>query len=127
MGKVVYIRLIWQSFQTLFYPFHLGLFTADQNLKGTSSMYTRQNRNGKRYGYECPEERDYYPYFHPTDWIDIAVLIGNVSHCDYYKRESFNTQPKGKVFQTINLYEFHNKSIFQVGKFQQALWHHKIL
>jgi hypothetical protein len=126
IGKVVYIKLIWQSFQTLFRPIYPGLFTADQNVQGVTSRHTRQNRNGKRYGYECPEERDYYPYFHPTDWIDIAVLIGNVSHCDYYKNESFNTQPKGKVFQTINLHEFHNKSILQVGKFQQVLWHHNL-
>lgn len=74
---------------------HTGLFTADQNLKGGSSIYTRQNANGQRYGYECPEERDYYPYFHPTDWIDIAVL-GKSSDCDYYKKESFNTKPKGE-------------------------------
>lgn len=75
-----------------------GLFTADQKLKtnnglGTSSaIYTRENPNGNRYGYECPEERDYFPYWHPTPWKDIAVLAENASMCSYYKSKSFNTQ-----------------------------------
>jgi hypothetical protein len=64
------------------------LFTADQKLKGGTSQYTRQNPNGNRYGFECPEERDYYPYWGESDWIDIAILTTDTSRCDYYLKNS---------------------------------------
>lgn len=64
------------------------LFTADQKLKGKSAIYTRQNPNGDRYGFECPEERDYYPYWSESDWRDIAVLTTDTSKCDYYRQNS---------------------------------------
>ena len=76
---------------------YLGLFTADQQLKGDTSIFTRQNAAGTRSGYECPEERDYYPYWHPTDWIDIAVFTDNTSLCDNYKENSFNVKAKGSI------------------------------
>ncbi|XP_067684974.1 protein DD3-3-like [Haliotis asinina] len=82
-----------------------GLFTADQKLKTnnglgySSATYTRQNPQGNRYGYECPEERDYFPYWHPTPWKDIAVMAENASMCSYYQTHSFNVQPKSECVE----------------------------
>merc|ERR1719336_3105742 len=59
-----------------------GLFTADQNLKGNSQIYTRQNPNGNRRGLEVPEERDYYPYWGITPWRDIAWLGNDKKFCE---------------------------------------------
>ncbi|KAI3646883.1 hypothetical protein MP228_007104 [Amoeboaphelidium protococcarum] len=71
------------------------LFTADQNLQGQSAIYTRQGSNGERYGYECPEERDYYPYWHPSPWRDVFVCTNTPSMCPYYQSESQNVMSKG--------------------------------
>jgi hypothetical protein len=71
-----------------------GLFTADQNV-GNQARATRQNAGGGRSGYECAEERDYFPYWHPTVWKDIAVMTDNVTRCQYYKDNSFNVRAYG--------------------------------
>jgi len=78
------------------------LFAADERFKKSvkvfgesieSSIYTRQDTNGNRYGFECPEERDYYPYFHPDPWKDIAVLTDDVAECNHrYVEASFSGQ-----------------------------------
>jgi len=75
-----------------------GLFAADQNINTNSAEGTRQNPNGNsgnRHGFECPEERDYYPYWAPTPWKDIAVLSSETGRCDYYRKESQNVKNKG--------------------------------
>jgi len=73
-----------------------GLFTADQDMRNrNAAKNTRQDNNGNRNGFECPEERDYYPYWHPTPWKDIAVLTQHTKRCEYYKKESQNVKPKG--------------------------------
>ncbi|PRP79226.1 hypothetical protein PROFUN_12764 [Planoprotostelium fungivorum] len=71
-----------------------GLWLADRNLNSAkpSARYTRQNNNGGQSGFECPEERDYYPYWHPAPWKDIAVLTDDLDLCSFYKKNSQNVR-----------------------------------
>ena len=55
-----------------------GLFLADQQLQGNSARYTRQNNNGQAHGYECAEERDYYPYWRAAPSAHTAHAVHNV-------------------------------------------------
>jgi len=58
-----------------------NLFTADQNVNRRSAIGTRQNPNGGRRGLECPEERDYYPYWRPSPFLDVAYLVDDGARC----------------------------------------------
>ncbi|CAH3132495.1 unnamed protein product [Porites lobata] len=69
-----------------------GLFTADQQLKGNSPIYTRQNKAGTRRGYEVPEERDYYPYWGPSPWKDIAIMVSDEKTLDLMKKHVNSSQ-----------------------------------
>ena len=84
-----------------------GLFTADQNLGGNRkyAINTRQNPAGKRYGYECAEERDYYPYWHSSPWKDIAVMTNDATRCPYYISESQNVKSRWECVVPKNLTE----------------------
>jgi len=73
-----------------------GLFAADQGNLGTgaTATQTRQNNGGTTYGFECQEERDYYPYWHPTPWKDIVVFTANTARCSYFQQHSQNVEDK---------------------------------
>lgn len=68
------------------------MFTANQNLRGSSVRYTRQNAAGTRRGLEVPEERDYYPYWGPTPWRDIAIMVSNNKTLEQMKRYVNSTE-----------------------------------
>ncbi|RYG68249.1 hypothetical protein EON64_05600 [archaeon] len=85
-----------------------GLYTADQRINRNDRRGTRQNPNGNRHGFECPEERDYYPWWAPSPWIDIAVLTDSTGdnpcyptdstcskRCQYYMQNTMNFNKKG--------------------------------
>jgi hypothetical protein len=73
-----------------------GLFTSNQNLNNNEKdcRFTRQNPDNNRRGYECPEERDYYPYWRPSPWVDVAVLTNDTTRCAYYQAESQNVKDR---------------------------------
>lgn len=86
-------------------PRNQGLFTADQCTgdEGKSSIVTRQNNLGDRYGLECPEERDYYPYWMPTPWKDIAYLTDRTEmFCDANGKFTGASQNNKEVFRCVS-------------------------
>jgi len=85
---------------------NFGLFTADRNLNGRTARFTRQNENGNRRGYECPEERDHYPYWHPSPWVDIAILTDDEARCPFYRSESENIKGRNYCWMPDSWYHF---------------------
>jgi len=73
-----------------------GLFTVNQNLKGNAAKYTRQNPQGTRHAYECPEERDYYPYWRPSPWVDALIITADKARCAAYQAESQNVKARNE-------------------------------
>jgi len=72
-----------------------GLFVGSKDFKQRpSATNTRQNPDAWRYGYECPEEKDYYPYWAPSEWRDFAILTDTPTRCDAFKAESQNVKSR---------------------------------
>eukprot|EP00457_Paulinella_chromatophora_P001546 gb/GEZN01001548.1/.p1 GENE.gb/GEZN01001548.1/~~gb/GEZN01001548.1/.p1 ORF type:complete len:907 (-),score=48.80 gb/GEZN01001548.1/:65-2785(-) len=70
-----------------------GLFTANQRLN-QAAIYTRMNPGGTRFGYECPEERDYYPYWNPSPWRDLVILTDEPERCAAFQEASQNVKDR---------------------------------
>eukprot|EP01097_Dermamoeba_algensis_P004148 TRINITY_DN2754_c0_g1_i1.p1 TRINITY_DN2754_c0_g1~~TRINITY_DN2754_c0_g1_i1.p1 ORF type:complete len:481 (+),score=57.53 TRINITY_DN2754_c0_g1_i1:466-1908(+) len=88
-----------------------GLFGGPVILNGTKATNTRQNPDGTPYGWECPEERDYYPYWHPTIWKDIAIQTDDAKNrCDLFTKQSQNVLDKGTCSLPTYNYPFLCKS-----------------
>ncbi|CAK9012031.1 Protein DD3-3, partial [Durusdinium trenchii] len=80
-----------------------GLYVADQDLNCNDARCTRQDPNrNNRYGLECPEEAQYYPYWHHSPWIDIAVVVEDEGKCGFYRSESQNVKPRGRCDCGVN-------------------------
>jgi len=71
-----------------------GLFVASQNPNRGDATRTRQNPGGTRRGYECPEERDYYPYWNPSPWMDLAIWTKDLGKCKAMQAESQNVKSR---------------------------------
>lgn len=73
-----------------------GLYIADQNVGNNGgATNTRQNPGGTQYGFECSEERDYYPWWGPSPWKDIAIFTDQSDNlCSYYQAESQNVKDR---------------------------------
>eukprot|EP00178_Gracilaria_changii_P006088 TRINITY_DN2042_c0_g2_i1.p1 TRINITY_DN2042_c0_g2~~TRINITY_DN2042_c0_g2_i1.p1 ORF type:complete len:660 (-),score=92.78 TRINITY_DN2042_c0_g2_i1:11-1990(-) len=93
-----------------------GLFAADRiinnNLpQGGDARRTRQNNNGNRNGLECPEERDYYPYWHPSPWKDIGVISDNRDNCGLFRSQSQNVRSKNVCLTADGLPSQYNNEV----------------
>ena len=97
---------------------NMGLFIADREEEGglnagrRDARFTRQNNNGNRHGYECPEERDHYPYWHPAPWKDVAILTHDMDYCDFYQANSQNVKARNycKDPKTGNYAQWNNEA-----------------
>jgi len=93
-----------------------GLWISDRESEGglddgrKAAIFTRQNNDGTRHGFECTEERDYYPYWAASPWRDIAIITQDTGYCSFYKSTSFNVKDRHHCENTDGTYaEFNNE------------------
>jgi hypothetical protein len=94
----------WESHDSCFRrERNRGLFMADKNPGRTrGALRTRQNAGGGQNGLECSEERDYYPYWHPSEWTDMAVLTSEPTKCENMVANSGNRVVKHECVHFID-------------------------
>jgi len=89
-----------------------GLFTSNQAVQNNiGETSTIQNAAGNQSGLECPEERDYYPWWQPSPWKDVALITTSQKRCDDVKGQSFNVADRYKCVLNNN----NNKPITQAA------------
>eukprot|EP00835_Amoeboradix_gromovi_P001813 NODE_91_length_21779_cov_0.171356.p3 type:complete len:514 gc:universal NODE_91_length_21779_cov_0.171356:6468-4927(-) len=83
---------------------NMGLYVAGnlnpQDKNRMTAIFTRQNQDGERHGFECTEERDYYPYFHYTPWRDVAIITSDTSMCAQLQSQSQNVIGRGECINS---------------------------
>lgn len=92
-----------------------GLYNADQRVRRNDRRGTRQNPNGNRNGLECPEERDYYPWWAPSPWIDIAVLSDSAADTVCYHSDTSKCTKRCRYYMN-NTMNFNNKGYCDVNR-----------
>jgi hypothetical protein len=79
-----YIKCTTRTRNNVLYIFDRALL--DNIQPASADTNTRQNDNGGASVFECTEEHDYYPYWHPYPWRDIAIFTSNPDNCTYYQQ-----------------------------------------
>jgi len=77
-----------------------GLFTSTATLTDFATS-TRQNPTGTQAGLECPEERDYYPYWSPSPWRDIVIITDHAATACLAGKYQSASQNNHRVYKCV--------------------------
>lgn len=65
---------------------------ASEDVANNGDTNLKDNTNTS--GFECEEERDYYPYWRGSPWIDIVYFTNTPERCEAVVQESQNVKPR---------------------------------